>query len=137
VPARLPGLTRIAGRIHPRLIDLVAALAIGTVGAFALARPDVSDPLPGVAIAIPLVPPLAVAGVLLEAMRFADAVGAILLLTSERRTGRSRSSRLGHRRGSSPSRSAAGSTPLSWPTSTCGSTWWSVARASCRACAAG
>jgi hypothetical protein len=39
--------TQIAGRIHPRLIDLVAALATGTVGAFALARSDVSDALPG------------------------------------------------------------------------------------------
>jgi uncharacterized hydrophobic protein (TIGR00271 family) len=74
--------TQIAGRIHPRLIDLVAALATGTVGAFALARSDVSDALPGVAIAISLVPPLAVAGVLLEATRFADAVGAILLFAT-------------------------------------------------------
>jgi uncharacterized hydrophobic protein (TIGR00271 family) len=74
--------TQIAGRIRPGLIDLVAALATGTVGAFALARSDVSDALPGVAIAISLVPPLAVAGILLEATRFADAVGAILLFAT-------------------------------------------------------
>jgi Domain of unknown function (DUF389) len=48
-------------RVHPKLIDLIAALATGAVGSFALVRPDVSDTLPGVAIAISPVPPLAVA----------------------------------------------------------------------------
>jgi uncharacterized membrane protein len=53
---------QVAARVTPRLVDLVAALATGAVGSVALARPDVSDTLPGVAIAISLVPPLAVAG---------------------------------------------------------------------------
>ena len=47
--------TQVAGRISPRLIDLLAALATGTVGAFALVRSDTSDTLAGVAIAISLV----------------------------------------------------------------------------------
>lgn len=51
-----------SSRISPRLIDLVVALATGTVGAYALVRSDISDTLPGVAIAISLVPPLAVTG---------------------------------------------------------------------------
>jgi uncharacterized hydrophobic protein (TIGR00271 family) len=71
--------TQVAGRISPRLIDLVAALATGTVGAFALVRRDISDTLPGVAIAISLVPPLAVVGLLLEVGRYADAAQALLL----------------------------------------------------------
>ena len=71
--------SQVAGRINPRLVDLVAALATGTVGAFALVRSDISDTLPGVAIAISLVPPLAVVGLLLGVQRWSDAAGAALL----------------------------------------------------------
>lgn len=71
--------SQVAGRISPRLIDLMAALATGTVGAFALVRRDISDALPGVAIAISLVPPLAVVGLLLQVGRYADASQALLL----------------------------------------------------------
>src|SRR5690606_36694199 len=53
---------QVASRVHPRLVDLAAALATGAVGSIALARDDISDTLPGVAIAISLVPPLAVVG---------------------------------------------------------------------------
>lgn len=71
--------SQVASRVHPRLIDLIAALATGAVGAFALVRSDVSDTLPGVAIAISLVPPLAVVGLTLESGRPHQAVGALLL----------------------------------------------------------
>lgn len=37
-------------RTAPHLLDLMAALATGVAGAFALSRRDVSDTLPGVAI---------------------------------------------------------------------------------------
>jgi len=50
-------------RISPRLIDLYAALAAGAAGAFALSREDIADSLPGVAIAVSLVPPLCVVGI--------------------------------------------------------------------------
>jgi uncharacterized hydrophobic protein (TIGR00271 family) len=70
---------QVAGRVHPDLIDLVAALATGAVGAFAVIRSDVSDTLPGVAIAISLVPPLCVAGLTLEAGADGQAVGALIL----------------------------------------------------------
>jgi hypothetical protein len=69
----------VIGRTNPGLIDLISALATGTVGAFALVRADVSDTLPGVAIAISLEPPLAVMGLLLEADRYPEAAGALLL----------------------------------------------------------
>ena len=74
--------TQVAGRVSPRLIDLVAALATGAVGAFALVREDVSDTLPGVAIAISLVPPLAVVGLTLEAGATSQASGALLLFVT-------------------------------------------------------
>jgi len=70
---------QVAARVHPRAVDLVAALATGAVGAFALAREDVSDTLPGVAIAISLVPPLAVVGLTLESGADGQARGALLL----------------------------------------------------------
>jgi uncharacterized membrane protein len=72
----------VASRIHPRLIDLIAALATGAVGAFALVRSDVSDTLPGVAIAISLVPPLAVVGLTLESGRPHESTGALLLFVT-------------------------------------------------------
>jgi uncharacterized hydrophobic protein (TIGR00271 family) len=74
--------SQVAIRINPRLIDLVAALATGAVGAFALARSDISDTLPGVAIAISLVPPLAVVGLTLEAGEPGQATGALLLFAT-------------------------------------------------------
>ena len=57
---------QVAARVNPKLIDLVAALATGVVGSVALVRRDISDTLPGVAIAISLVPPLSVVGLTLE-----------------------------------------------------------------------
>jgi uncharacterized hydrophobic protein (TIGR00271 family) len=74
-----PANGQVAGRVSPRVVDLVAALATGAVGSFALVRSDVSDTLPGVAIAISLVPPLAVVGLTLEAGRGDQARGALLL----------------------------------------------------------
>jgi uncharacterized membrane protein len=70
---------QILGRISPRVIDLVAALASGAAGAFCIAREDISDSLPGVAISISLVPPLCVVGLSLQAGQWAAAQGAFLL----------------------------------------------------------
>lgn len=74
--------SQVSSRISPRLIDLLAALATGTVGAFALVRADISDTLPGVAIAISLVPPLAVTGLLLTVHRYHDAGQSALLFAT-------------------------------------------------------
>ena len=71
--------SQVAARISPRLMDLLAALATGAVGATALARSDISDTLPGVAIAISLVPPLSVVGLTLESGQPGEAGGALLL----------------------------------------------------------
>ena len=74
--------SQVAGRVEPKLIDLVSALATGAVGAFALVRSDVSDTLPGVAIAISLVPPLAVVGLTLESGAPDQSMGALLLFAT-------------------------------------------------------
>lgn len=73
---------QIAGRTSPGLLDLIGAIATGLAGAVALARKDVAAVLPGVAIAISLVPPLAVVGVCLGQGEAWSAVGALLLFIS-------------------------------------------------------
>jgi uncharacterized membrane protein len=74
--------SQIASRTSPGLADLVAAIATGLAGAIALCRRDVAAVLPGVAIAISLVPPLAVVGVCLGQGAFDLAAGAFLLFFS-------------------------------------------------------
>ncbi len=69
-------------RTEPGLLDLGVALAAGAAGAFVAARHTGSDALPGVAIAVSLVPPLATAGICLEQGRIDDAGGALLLFTT-------------------------------------------------------
>jgi len=66
-------------RTSPHLLDLMAALVTGLAGAFALSRRDVSDTLPGVAIAVSLVPPLANAGILFALGEPRLASGSLLL----------------------------------------------------------
>jgi len=73
---------QVSARVSPALIDLLAALATGAVGAIALVRKDISDTLPGVAIAISLVPPLTVVGLTLESGAPGEAVGALLLFVT-------------------------------------------------------
>lgn len=74
--------SQISGRTSPGILDLIAAIATGFAGAVAMARRDVAAVLPGVAIAISLVPPLAVVGVCLGQGAAALAFGAFLLFVS-------------------------------------------------------
>lgn len=71
--------SQVSGRITPKLLDLVAAVATGAVGAVALVRSDIAGSLPGVSIAISLVPPLNVVGVCLRQQDYEGAAGAMLL----------------------------------------------------------
>ncbi len=71
--------SQVAARVTLQIADLVAALATGAVGSVALARSDISDTLPGVAIAISLVPPLAVVGLTLESGAPRQSLAAFLL----------------------------------------------------------
>jgi len=73
----------VLARTTPSPIDLGVALAGGIAAAFALAMPNISAALPGVAIATALMPPLCSIGVGL-AMRHFDVAGgaALLFLTN-------------------------------------------------------
>jgi len=55
--------SEIWGRTSPTLLDLGVALAAGGAGGFALTRRSIANALPGVAIAVALVPPLSVLGI--------------------------------------------------------------------------
>lgn len=69
----------ILGRVSPNMIALYAALGSGAAGAFAVSREEIGDALPGVAIAISLVPPLCVVGISLSHARWLDGFGALIL----------------------------------------------------------
>ncbi len=76
---QVENISQIMIRTSPGLIDLLASLFTGVAGAFALSRRDVSDTLPGIAIAISLVPPLANVGILLAFSNYTMAMGSLLL----------------------------------------------------------
>ena len=66
-------------RASPSLIDLGVAVAAGVSAGYVLTHRDASSVLPGVAVAVALVPPLAAVGVLLNVGAHHEAAGAFLL----------------------------------------------------------
>lgn len=54
---------QILARVEPNLLDLGVAIASGAAAGLAYARRNISNALPGVAIAVALVPPLCVTGI--------------------------------------------------------------------------
>ncbi|WP_084104782.1 DUF389 domain-containing protein [Demequina sp. NBRC 110056] len=71
--------SQVTSRVTPTLLDMLIAIAAGAAGAFATIDKRVSSSIAGVAIAVALVPPLAVVGITLGAGRGDDAAGAFLL----------------------------------------------------------
>ncbi len=69
----------IMARSQPTLLDLGVALGAGTAGAFAKSRRHVADALPGVAIAVALVPPLSVIGIGISLASHEIFIGSFLL----------------------------------------------------------
>lgn len=74
--------SQISQRTSPRLVDLISSVATGFAGAIAHARRDVGAVLPGVAVAISLVPPLGVVGICLGQGAPGLAFGALVLFLS-------------------------------------------------------
>jgi len=69
----------ILARVRPNLLDLGIAVASGIAGAYASAKSEISKTLAGVAIAVALVPPLAVSGIGLGWLDWEIFQGAFLL----------------------------------------------------------
>ncbi len=72
----------ILNRTEPSSLDLVVALISGVAAAYALSRKNVANSLPGVAIAVALVPPLATMGVCISIGLWGLAFGAFKLFLS-------------------------------------------------------
>ncbi|MFA7084019.1 MAG: TIGR00341 family protein [Arcobacteraceae bacterium] len=70
---------QIASRIHPNLLDLFIAIFSGIAGAYASSKEEIAKSLAGVAIAVALVPPLAVTGIGLGWGDFNIIYGSFLL----------------------------------------------------------
>lgn len=80
VPGRSTPLpAELMARTSPNLLDLGIALAAGAAGAYGQVRRHASDVLTGVAVAVALVPPLAVVGITLQLTEWQLALGATLL----------------------------------------------------------
>ena len=69
---------QVQARTRPTYYDLLIALAAGSAGAYTIARKE-SGAIPGVAVAVALLPPLASAGILLTTGEFELATRAIVL----------------------------------------------------------
>ena len=69
-------------RTSPSILDLVVAIISGVAAAYALCRKNVSSSLPGVAIAVALVPPLTTVGVCLSIGFWSLSFGALKLFLS-------------------------------------------------------
>lgn len=72
----------LASRTAPSLLDLGIAVAAGLAGGYVLTHKGLGSSLPGVAIAVALVPPLATVGIALEVGNLDGARGALLLYTT-------------------------------------------------------
>jgi len=71
--------SQVISRVNPTFVDMLIALCAGAAGAFATVNSRLASSIAGVAIAVALVPPLAVVGVSLEQERWSDAFGSFLL----------------------------------------------------------
>lgn len=78
----VPLTDELLNRTSPDLRDLAIALAAGSAGAYGLTRADRGSALPGVAVAVALVPPMAATGLALAADRPELAQGAALLVAT-------------------------------------------------------
>jgi len=72
----------ILSRTQPTLLDLGVAFAAGAAGAFANSRRQIADALPGVAIAVALVPPLSVVGICFAQGNRQAGIGALILFAT-------------------------------------------------------
>lgn len=81
-PVTLEGNSQVLSRVHPSLVELGVALLSGFAGAFAVSRTQVADAIPGVAVSISLVPPLAVTGLSIVAREWEFAAGSALLFVT-------------------------------------------------------
>lgn len=69
----------ITSRAHPSLSYVIVAIISGLAGSFALVKPRLNDTLPGIAISVALIPPLAVVGIGIAEFDWELVSGSLLL----------------------------------------------------------
>ena len=74
--------SEISARLSPTILDMAVAIIAGIAGAYANARSEVAKSLAGVAIAVALVPPLAVSGIGIGWLDWHTFSAAFLLFTT-------------------------------------------------------
>ena len=82
--------SEVAARTRPTVLDLAIAIAAGGVAGYARVRPSVASTVAGTAIAVTLMPPLCVAGLLFGVRAWHEAMGALLLFGTNFSASRSR-----------------------------------------------
>lgn len=70
----------ITSRTHATLPYLMIAIAAGLAGSFAMVKPQLNETIPGIAISVALIPPLAVIGIGLAKFNIAIVSGSLLFL---------------------------------------------------------
>lgn len=78
----LPLPSEMLARTNPNLVDLAIAIAAGLAGGFVAVRTEASGALPGVGIAVALVPPLATVGMTAGLGLWDLSLGALLLFAT-------------------------------------------------------
>lgn len=71
--------TEITSRTHATLPYFAVAITAGLAGSFALVKPQLNETLPGIAISVALIPPLAVVGIGLAKLDWFVISGSLLL----------------------------------------------------------
>ena len=74
--------SEVINRTSPNLLDLGVALVAGAVAMYAKLRKEAISALAGLAIAVALVPPMCVVGILVASASWMEAYGALLLFTT-------------------------------------------------------
>ena len=72
----------ISGRVNPNLIDLAIALIAGAMATYAKVKPSTVSSMAGTAIAVALVPPICVMGLMIASGEWENAEGAGLLFAA-------------------------------------------------------
>ena len=79
LPLALEATPEMLSRVRPTLLDLFVAVLAGFAGAYAMIDEKVSPALPGVAITVAIVPPLANTGICLSLGYYSGAFGSFML----------------------------------------------------------
>ena len=71
--------SEIASRAQPSLISLMVAIIAGFAASFALVKPQLNETLPGIAISVSIIPPIAVIGIGIAEFNWSLISGSFLL----------------------------------------------------------